>query len=172
MEVGGFTPGFFSDDLDLTVRLNLRGYKVAYAPEIQFGEKHPGNHSSYRQRSYKWPTAACKLASALPGGAEKQTVKPGGEVGPFSCLAVFMWTNRIALVSVRHVSSRAFPLDRVHREHRHGLFRRELNHPDNVFTVLAYFAKDPVRQGSQASGDVRPVYGTTDFPRRAACGIA
>ena len=54
MEVGGFTPGFFSDDLDLTVRLNLRGYKVAYAPEIQFGEKHPGNHNSYRRRSYKW----------------------------------------------------------------------------------------------------------------------
>ena len=33
MAVGGFTPGFFSDDLDLTVRLNLRGYKVAYAAE-------------------------------------------------------------------------------------------------------------------------------------------
>ena len=40
-EVGGFTPGFFSDDLDLTVRLNLKGYAVAYAPEISIGEKHP-----------------------------------------------------------------------------------------------------------------------------------
>src|ERR687888_560813 len=29
--VGGFTPGFFSDDLDLTVRLNLAGYRIRYA---------------------------------------------------------------------------------------------------------------------------------------------
>ena len=53
-EVGGFTPGFFSDDLDLTVRLNLKGYVVAYAPEIWIGEKHPPSYTSFRKRSYKW----------------------------------------------------------------------------------------------------------------------
>ena len=58
---------------------------------------------------------------------------------------------------MRHVSSRAFPLDWVHREHRHGLFRRELNHPDNVFTGVGV-----LREGSgssrigRRSGDVRP----------------
>lgn len=52
--VGGFTPGFFSDDLDMTVRLNLRGYQVAYAENIMMGERHPPNYSSFRARSYKW----------------------------------------------------------------------------------------------------------------------
>jgi GT2 family glycosyltransferase len=53
-EVGGFTPGFFSDDLDLTVRLNLKGHHVVYAPEISIGEKHPPSYPSFRKRSYKW----------------------------------------------------------------------------------------------------------------------
>ena len=53
-EVGGLTPGFFSDDLDLTVRLNLRGYRIAYAPGIAMGEKHPPSYTAFRKRSYKW----------------------------------------------------------------------------------------------------------------------
>jgi GT2 family glycosyltransferase len=54
MEVGGFTPGFFSDDLDLTVRLNFAGKRVVYAPEIEVGEKHPPSYESFRRRTYKW----------------------------------------------------------------------------------------------------------------------
>jgi GT2 family glycosyltransferase len=53
-QVGGFTPGFFSDDLDLTVRLNLAGYRVVYAPAIQIGERHPASYHAFRRRSYKW----------------------------------------------------------------------------------------------------------------------
>lgn len=53
-EAGGFTPGFFSDDLDLTVRLNLRGYAVAYAPDVRLGEKHPPSYAAFRKRAYKW----------------------------------------------------------------------------------------------------------------------
>jgi GT2 family glycosyltransferase len=53
-EVGGLTPDFFSDDLDLTVRLNLAGHRVVYAPEITMGEKHPPSYTAFRKRSYKW----------------------------------------------------------------------------------------------------------------------
>jgi len=53
-EVGGLTPDFFSDDLDLTVRLNLAGHRVIYAPEIAMGEKHPPSYAAFRKRSYKW----------------------------------------------------------------------------------------------------------------------
>ncbi len=52
--VGGFTPGFFSDDLDLTVRLNFAGKRVVYAQEIEVGEKHPPSYESFRRRTYKW----------------------------------------------------------------------------------------------------------------------
>jgi hypothetical protein len=53
-QVGAFTPGFFSDDLDLTVRLNLAGFRVVYAPSIQIGEKHPASYHAFRIRTYKW----------------------------------------------------------------------------------------------------------------------
>lgn len=53
-EVGGLTPGFFSDDLDLTVRLNLAGHRVVYAHEIRMGETHPPSYDAFRRRSYKW----------------------------------------------------------------------------------------------------------------------
>jgi GT2 family glycosyltransferase len=52
--VGGLTPDFFSDDLDLTVRLNLAGFRIAYAPDIAMGEKHPPSYTAFRKRSYKW----------------------------------------------------------------------------------------------------------------------
>ncbi len=53
-QVGGLTPDFFSDDLDLTVRLNLAGFRIAYAPDITMGEKHPPSYTAFRKRSYKW----------------------------------------------------------------------------------------------------------------------
>ena len=53
-QVGGFTAGFFSDDLDLTVRLNLAAFRVMYAPEIEMGEKHPPSYAAFRTRNYKW----------------------------------------------------------------------------------------------------------------------
>jgi len=54
LDAGGFTPGFFSDDLDMTVRLNLQGYKVSYGAAVVMGEKPPPSYASFRKRSYKW----------------------------------------------------------------------------------------------------------------------
>lgn len=53
-EAGDFTPGFFSDDLDLTVRLNLKGYRVKYGHDLHMGETHPPNYTAFRKRAYKW----------------------------------------------------------------------------------------------------------------------
>ncbi len=54
IESGGFTPGAFADDFDLTLRLNFKGFRVIYIPEIEFGEKHPPSYKAFRKRSYKW----------------------------------------------------------------------------------------------------------------------
>ena len=53
-EAGGMTPGFFADDIDLTVRMNMLGYRVEYAPELVMGEGHPPNYWAFRSRTYKW----------------------------------------------------------------------------------------------------------------------
>lgn len=66
---------------------------------------------------------------------------------------------------MRHVSSRAFPLDRVYSERRHRLFAGSLIILTTFLPVLAYFAKDAVRAGSAGAVVMCGlVYGTTDFP--------
>jgi cellulose synthase/poly-beta-1,6-N-acetylglucosamine synthase-like glycosyltransferase len=63
-QIGGFTPGYFADDVDLTVRLNVAGYTVQYAPEIQMGETHPSSYSALRKRSYKWSYGCMQVLKA------------------------------------------------------------------------------------------------------------
>jgi|GEM_PF-2386086 len=53
-QVGGFQPGEFADDIDMSVRLNLAGYSIKYRQDIAFRESHPENYRAFRARSYKW----------------------------------------------------------------------------------------------------------------------
>lgn len=53
-KVGGFQPGEFADDIDMSVRLNLAGYRIRYRKDIAFSEAHPENYRAFRARSYKW----------------------------------------------------------------------------------------------------------------------
>jgi len=64
LEAGAFTPGYFADDLDFTIRLNLRGYAVVYAPEVQLAEKHPPSYVAFRKRSYKWAYGCMQILKA------------------------------------------------------------------------------------------------------------
>jgi len=64
----------------LTVRLNLRGYKVAYAPEISLERSTLATTARTAAELQDGPTAACKPCERTARRAEKQTVKPGGEV--------------------------------------------------------------------------------------------
>jgi hypothetical protein len=53
-EHGGFTPGFFSDDLDFSARLTLAGKRIVYRRDIPFAERHPTDHLNFRKRGRKW----------------------------------------------------------------------------------------------------------------------
>lgn len=53
-EHGGFTPGFFSDDLDFSARLTLAGKRIVYRGDIVFAERHPADHDAFRKRARKW----------------------------------------------------------------------------------------------------------------------
>ncbi len=166
MEVGGFTPGFFSDDLDLTVRLNLRGYKVAYAPEIQFGEKHPGNHRSYRRRSYKWAYGCVQTLRAHCWAVLKSNRLTLAEKWSFLIFSGF-YVGQTALLLYLCTTFLIAPFLLTEYTVNAGtaFFAGSLIVLVTFMPVLAYFAKDPVRQG--AAGAVVTcglVYGTTDFP--------
>ncbi len=97
-EVGGFTPGFFSDDLDLTVRLNLKGYRVLYAPEIRFGETHPSSYSSFRLRSYKWAYGCIQTLRAHTWQVLKSRELTLAEKVSFFQLAGFYTSQAVVLL--------------------------------------------------------------------------
>ncbi len=166
MEAGGFTPGFFSDDLDLTIRLNLRGYRVAYAPEIQFGEKHPGNHSSYRRRSYKWAYGCAQTLRAHCGAvltSEKLTLAEKWSFLMFCGFYVGQTVLLLYLCATFLVAP--FFLTGYTVNAGTAFFAGSLIILVTFLPVLAYFAKDPVRQGwAGAVLTCGLVYGTTDFP--------
>jgi hypothetical protein len=53
-DAGGLREGVFADDIDLSIRLVRRGWRIAYAPDIPFGETHPASYAAFRRRAYKW----------------------------------------------------------------------------------------------------------------------
>lgn len=61
---GGFTPGLFADDIDLTVRLNSLGKRVVYRRDLQMTEHHPPNYRSFCTRSQKWATGCAQVVRA------------------------------------------------------------------------------------------------------------
>lgn len=62
--LGGLTPGFFSDDLDLSIRLTLAGRRIVYRPDIRFAERHPGDWASFRKRARKWAFGCMQVVRA------------------------------------------------------------------------------------------------------------
>ncbi len=62
--LGGLTPGFFSDDLDLSLRLTLSARDIVYRQDIRFGERHPADWLSFRKRSRKWAFGCMQVVRA------------------------------------------------------------------------------------------------------------
>jgi len=61
VKAGGFTPGVFADDIDLTVRMNRHGKRVVYRRDIEMSECHPPNYRSFCTRSQKWSTGCAQV---------------------------------------------------------------------------------------------------------------
>ena len=61
IKAGGFTPGVFADDIDLTVRLNRMDKRVLYRRDLHMGEHHPPNYRSFCERSRKWSTGCAQV---------------------------------------------------------------------------------------------------------------
>jgi cellulose synthase/poly-beta-1,6-N-acetylglucosamine synthase-like glycosyltransferase len=59
--VGGLTPGMLSDDIDLSIRLSLAGYRIEYAPEVVFEEMIPPNYLAFRARAGKWAVGCAQV---------------------------------------------------------------------------------------------------------------
>jgi hypothetical protein len=63
-QLGGLTPGFFSDDLDYSVRLTLSHRQIVYRRDIIFAERHPRDWLAFRKRARKWALGCMQVARA------------------------------------------------------------------------------------------------------------
>jgi GT2 family glycosyltransferase len=163
--VGGLTPGYFSDDLDLTIRLNLRGYGIVYAPEIQLGEKHPPSYRSFRKRSYKWAYGCVQILKA-----HAWRVLTAGELSLAEKLSFFQFagfyagqTVLLAYLALTFLIGplvlRGYPVDVTV-----GLVAGSVLIISIYLPVVSYFVKERSRPGWLGSVILCGlVYGTTDF---------
>jgi cellulose synthase/poly-beta-1,6-N-acetylglucosamine synthase-like glycosyltransferase len=54
LELGGFDPRMLAEDTDLTIRLHLRGWKVAYANRVECFEEVPENWEVRSRQIHRW----------------------------------------------------------------------------------------------------------------------
>jgi len=164
-QVGGFTPGFFSDDLDITVRLNLQGYSVAYAPAIHIGEKHPPSYTAFRKRSYKWAFGCMQTLKAHAGSVLTSRSFSFAEKLSFFQFAgfyvgqtVLLFYLAVTLLIVPLVAY-IYPISLTH-----GLFAGTLIVALIYLPTLVYFIKERKLRGCFGSLLTSGlVYGATDF---------
>lgn len=60
-EVGGFMPGHLTEDIDLSNRCYLAGYKGVYLNDVQNVGEVPPNYKSYRKQQDRWAKGSAKV---------------------------------------------------------------------------------------------------------------
>ena len=164
-KVGGLTPGLFSDDLDLTIRLNLEGQKVIYAPEIRLGERHPPSYDAFRRRSYRWAYGCVQTlrAHAWPVLTSKRLSV--AEKWFFFQFAAFYVAQTVLLLYLGATCLVApFFLQTIPVAATAAVFAGTVIILSIFLPLLSFFAKDSARRGW--AGTVLAcglVYGATDF---------
>ena len=74
--LGGLTEGFFSDDLDYSVRLTLAQRRIVYRRDIAFGERHPADWAAFRKRARKWALGCMQVVRSRGGAVLAQRRLP------------------------------------------------------------------------------------------------
>lgn len=164
-EIGGLTLGFFSDDLDATIRLNLNGYRVAYAPHIEMAEKHPPSFESFRRRTYKWAYGCVQVLKKHAGTVVTTKQLTFAEKLSFFQFAGFYVGQTVLLVYLT-VTFIVGPLIMGGYEVTlvTGLIGGTLIVIIIFLPVIAYFSKhETFGHSIQSIFSSGLVYGTTDF---------
>jgi cellulose synthase/poly-beta-1,6-N-acetylglucosamine synthase-like glycosyltransferase len=109
-EVGGFQPGEFADDIDVSIRLNLKGYNIQYRQDITFSEDHPENYRAFRARSYKWAYGCASVLRRWGGtNCQKQTAYPPAEILFLYFYRILLYPDCPSLLSAGGVFHHAAP---------------------------------------------------------------
>lgn len=164
-QVGGFQPGEFADDIDISIRLNLAGYRIRYRKDITFSESHPDNYRAFRARSYKWAYGCASVLRrwALPI-LKSRVLKPQQKF--FFFIFIGFYYTQILLLAYLLVTYFLLPLliPRYDFSPMFTVFGGSLVIFLMYLPTIAYFlGNDMLRKWPAFGITVGLVYGSIDF---------
>lgn len=107
-DAGGWSARTLTEDLDLSYRAQLRGWKAAYVENLVVPEELPVSIDAYRRQQSRWATGSFQTAFRLLGPLVRSDLRPATKfqavihllaysVGPLmliqlACYPVLLWT--------------------------------------------------------------------------------
>ncbi|MGD2039797.1 MAG: glycosyltransferase [Anaerolineae bacterium] len=91
---GGWQGDTLTEDVDLSLRSQLGGWRALYLPEVEVRQELPPQMAAFKRQQARWATGAAqclfKLARPLLRGTQKASVPPPGKTR-----ALLTWSSRL-----------------------------------------------------------------------------
>lgn len=114
-DAGGWQHDTITEDMDLSYRAQLAGWKFIYAPHVSAPAELPSDMNSFKGQQYRWAKGSVQTARKLLGRILRAPV--GGKV---KTEAVFHLTNNLGYVFLLVLAALQLP---------NMLIRRQMEHP-------------------------------------------
>ena len=124
-DAGGWQHDTITEDMDLSYRAQLAGWKLIYAPHVSAPAELPCDMNSFKGQQYRWAKGSAQTARKLLGqilGAEV-----GGKV---KTEGFFHLTNNLAYVFLLVLAALQLP---------NMMMRRQMEHPELLMLELPLF---------------------------------
>jgi hypothetical protein len=125
LEAGGWQHDTITEDMDLSYRAQLAGWKFVYAPEVSVPAELPGEMNSFKGQQYRWAKGSVQTARKLLGTILRAPV--GAKV---KSEALFHLSNNLAYVFLLMLAALQLP---------NMLIRREMEHPELLMLDVPLF---------------------------------
>ncbi len=124
-EAGGWQHDTVTEDMDLSYRAQLAGWKFVYAPEVSAPAELPGEMNSFKGQQYRWAKGSVQTARKLLGTILRAPV--GAKV---KSEAFFHLSNNLAYVFLLVLAALQLP---------NMLIRRKMEHPELLMLDVPLF---------------------------------
>jgi cellulose synthase/poly-beta-1,6-N-acetylglucosamine synthase-like glycosyltransferase len=115
-DAGGWQHDTITEDMDLSYRAQLAGWKFIYAPHVSAPAELPGDMNSFKGQQYRWAKGSVQTARKLLGRILRAPVSYKVKTE-----AVFHLTNNLAYVFLLVLAALQLP---------NMLIRRQMEHPE------------------------------------------
>jgi cellulose synthase/poly-beta-1,6-N-acetylglucosamine synthase-like glycosyltransferase len=125
VSAGGWQHDTITEDMDLSYRAQLEGWKFVYAPQVSVPAELPCDMSSFKSQQYRWAKGSAQTARKLLGKIVRAPVPLKVKME-----ACFHLTNNVAYVFLLVLTALQLP---------NMLIRRQMEHPELLMLDVPLF---------------------------------